>query len=78
MRPQPSIKTFALELALYALLVICYFFVVLHVFGGWFKELYDHDRLLFAVVALAVMVGQAVGLELVNGAIWWVVRRGEK
>lgn len=73
-----SWKVFAFELALYAILVAAYAFVVLHEFGAWFKQLYDHDRQLFAVMALVVMIGQAVGLEFVNGVLMWLLRRGEK
>jgi uncharacterized membrane protein (UPF0182 family) len=77
MEPLPSWKTFLLELLLYATLLVAYFAFVLHYLGGWFKDLYDHKRNLFAVMALAVMIGQTVGLELVSGFLIWFLR-GEK
>ena len=60
---------------LYAILLAAYFVFVLHYLGGWFKELYDHDRRLFAIAALLVMIGQAVGLEIVCSFVIWVLRR---
>jgi Kef-type K+ transport system membrane component KefB len=69
----PTWKSFVFELVIYAVLVVAYFFLVLHYLGGWFKELFDHDRQLFAVMALVVMIGQAVGLEIVCGALFWLL-----
>ncbi len=74
MDPLPSWKSFFLELALYALLLVVYFALVLHFLGGWFKELFDHDRKLFAVMALTVMIAQTVGLEIVSSFLVWLVR----
>jgi F0F1-type ATP synthase membrane subunit a len=78
MEPPPKWKDFACELAIYALLMVAYFAFVLHYLGGWFKELFDHDRRLFAVMALLVMIGQAVGLEIVSGTLVWLFRRKKK
>jgi pilus assembly protein TadC len=78
MEPLPSWKTFFFELLLYAVLLVAYFAFVLHYLGGWFKELYDHDRDLFAVMALVVMIGQTVGLEIVSGFLIWLLRRKKK
>jgi len=75
MESLPSWKTFLLELALYAILLVAYFAFVLHYLGGWFKELYDHDRDLFAVMALVVMIGQTLALEAVSGFLIWLLRR---
>jgi hypothetical protein len=75
MQPLPSWKTFFLELLLYAVLLVAYFAFVLHYLGGWFKELYDHNRDLFAVMALVVMIVQTVGLEIVSGFLIWLLRR---
>jgi F0F1-type ATP synthase membrane subunit a len=78
MEPLPSWKTFFFELALYAILLVAYFAFVLHYLGGWFKELYDHDRRLFAVMALVVMIGQTVLLEIVSGSLIWLLRKKKK
>ena len=47
---------------------------MLHYLGGWFKDLYDHDRNLFAVMALVIMIGQTVVLELASSFLIWFVR----
>ena len=75
MDPLPSWKTFFLELLLYAILLVGYFAFVLHYLGGWFKQLFDHNRDLFAVMALVVMIGQTVGLEIVSSLLIWLLRR---
>jgi hypothetical protein len=74
MEPLPSWKTFLFELMLYAVLLVAYFVFVLHYLGGWFKELFDHDRRLFAVMALVVMIGQTVGLQIVSSFLIWLLR----
>jgi F0F1-type ATP synthase membrane subunit a len=73
-QPPPSWKAFSLELALYSILLVAYFALVLHYLGGWFKDLYDHDRRLFAVMALTVMLGQTALLEFVSSFLIWLVR----
>jgi len=75
MEPLPSWKTFFFELLLYAVLLVAYFAFVLHYLGGWFKELYDHDRRLFAVMALVVMITQTLVLEFVSSFLIWLLRR---
>ena len=59
-------KPFLIELAIYAVLVFAYFFLVLHFLTGWFKDLFDHQRTWYALAGLGVMIGQAVGLEYVT------------
>jgi hypothetical protein len=78
MQPLPSWKAFVFELLLYALLLVVYFALVLHYLGGWFKDLFDHDRKLFAVMALVVMIAQTVGLEIVSSSLIWLVRKKKK
>jgi uncharacterized membrane protein len=78
MEPLPSWKIFFFELLLYAVLLVAYFVFVLHYLGGWFKELFDQDRKLFAVMALVIMIGQTVGLEIVSSFLIWLLRVKKK
>jgi Kef-type K+ transport system membrane component KefB len=78
MEPLPSWKTFALELLLYAVLLVAYFAFVLHYLGGWFKDLFDHDRNLFAVMALVIMIGQTIVLETFSSFLIWFLRVKKK
>ena len=63
---RPPLKTFAVELVIYALLVTGYFFLVLHFLGAWLKHLFDADKAIYAVVAVALIVGQGVLLEVLT------------
>jgi Kef-type K+ transport system membrane component KefB len=78
MEPLPSWKAFLIELLLYAILLVAYFAFVLHYLGGWFKDLFDHDRRLFAIMALVVMITQTLGLEAVSSSLIWLVRKKKK
>jgi hypothetical protein len=63
-KPRHPIKVFAIELGLYAVFVILYFFAVLHFLGGWLKALFDQpNRTAYAIIALVVIVVQGVALE---------------
>jgi hypothetical protein len=65
-REKFELKPFALECAIYSVLVVAYFLFVLHFLGGWLKDLFDHHRWEYAFVALGLMLGQAVVLEMVT------------
>ena len=58
-----TVRAFALELVIYALLVTGYFFLVLHLLGGWLYELEVQHRYIYAIVAILLIIGQAVLLE---------------
>ena len=61
-----ELRPFLLEIAIYSVLVVAYFLLVLHFLGGWLKDRFDHDRWEYAFVALGLMLGQAVVLETVT------------
>jgi hypothetical protein len=61
-----TIRAFLIELALYGALVVGYFFLVLHLLGAWLYDLSAHYRYLYAVVAILLIIGQAVFLEAVT------------
>lgn len=66
------IKAFALELAIYSPLVSVYLVFVL----GWVQDVtlyinHFEPAWVYALLALALMLGQALGLEIVTG---WLVR----
>ena len=70
-----SLRVFAAELAIYAVLVTGYFFVVLHVLGGWLYHLETQHRVLYAVVAILLIAGQAVALDAVTTVLFRLLRR---
>jgi hypothetical protein len=63
------IRNFAIELSIYAVLVAGYFYGVLRFLGEPLKRLYESNLVLFAVVALVLMITQAVILEAVTSFI---------
>lgn len=65
------LRAFAIEMAVYAVLVAIYFFAALHFLGGWLKEIFDGHRTLYAVVAVTLIVGQGVILEVLTS---WLLR----
>jgi len=70
-----SLRVFAAELAIYAVLVTAYFFLVLHVLGGWLYQLETKHRVLYAVVAILLIAGQAVVLDALTTVLFRLLRR---
>jgi hypothetical protein len=66
-----TLRAFLIELALYAVLVTGYFFLVLHFLSGWLQNLHLHHVKLYALIAIALIIGQAVVLESVTT---WLLR----
>jgi hypothetical protein len=69
-----SLRAFAIELAVYAVLVVIYFFLVLHLLGDWLYHLESHHRYVYAVVALLLIAGQAVVLDTVTTLLFRLLR----
>jgi hypothetical protein len=68
----PSKRTllgFAIELVIYAALIAIYFFLVLRFLGDWLRWLFLEHRDVYAAVAIFLMIGQAVALELVTNIL---------
>ena len=64
-----ALSTFLMELMVYAALVALYYFAVLHLIGGWLQQLFQHHRQEYAAVALGLVVGQGLVLEMVTRAL---------
>ena len=58
-----TLKAFLIELAVYAVLVVGYFFLVLHLLADWLYQLAIHHRYVYALTAILLIIGQAVVLE---------------
>ena len=70
-----SLRVFAIELVIYAVLVTAYFFLVLHLLGNWLYQLETKHRILYAVVAILLIAGQAVVLDAVTTVLFRLLRR---
>ena len=69
-----SLRVFAIELAVYAVLVVCYFFLVLHLLGEWLYHLETQHRYIYSGVALLLIAGQAVVLDTVTTLLFRFLR----
>lgn len=63
---QKLVRNFIIELAVYGILLVIYFFAVLQFLDGILNNLYLNNTTLYAVVGLALIVAQAVVLEAVT------------
>ena len=61
-----TLRAFAVELVVYAVLVVAYFFCVLHFLGESLHWLAAHHRYTYDGVAILLIIGQAVVLESVT------------
>jgi hypothetical protein len=69
-----NLRAFLIELAIYAALVIGYFFAVLHFLGDWLFQLQQHHHVVYAAVAILLIIGQAVALESVTTLLLRIIR----
>ncbi len=69
-----TLRAFAIELAIYALLVVAYFFLVLHFLGQGLFQLEMRHRYAYAGVAILLMIGQAVVLQNVTTLLLRFIR----
>jgi hypothetical protein len=60
------IRNFAIEVLIYTALIVGYFFLVLRFLGRPLEKLFANNLILYAFVALALIVAQAVVLELIT------------
>jgi hypothetical protein len=71
-----TLRAFLIELALYAVFVTAYFFLVLHYLSGWLQELHLHHVKLYALMTIVLIIGQAVLLESVTTWLLRLLRGG--
>jgi hypothetical protein len=63
------VRNFAIEVVVYAVLVLVYFLLVLRFLGQPLARLFSNNLLVYAVVALVLIVVQGVVLEAVTSFI---------
>ena len=69
-----TLYSFLGELVVYGILVVAYFFLVLHYLGDWLANLDKQNIKLYALVCLGLIIGQAVVLEWVTTFIFRLLR----
>ena len=68
---ESTLRAFVIELAVYAVFVTAYFFLVLHYLSGWLQEMHLNHVKVYALVTVVLIIGQAVFLESVTS---WLLR----
>lgn len=61
-----SLKSFVVELVVYAALVTGYYLLVLHFMGDWLLRLFQTERRLYAGLALGLIIAQGLLLEMLT------------
>lgn len=56
-------RPFVIEMVIYGLLLTAYFLIVLNTIGGWLADVFERNLTLYAVLALVLIVAQAVVLD---------------
>jgi len=69
------LKSFSIELPVYAVLVVGYFFLVLHFMGAWLYDLFQHKRPWYAAMALILIVVQGFVLEALTRLLLRLIGR---
>jgi hypothetical protein len=70
-----KLRIFTVELVIYAALVTVYFLAVLHFLSDWLVQLETRHIHTYAVVAILLIIGQAVVLEAVTTGLLRLLRR---
>ena len=69
-----TLRAFLIELVIYAVLVVAYFFLVLHFLGEGLYQLETRHRYAYAGAAILLMIGQAVVLQNVTTLLLRLIR----
>jgi hypothetical protein len=67
--PVKTIISFLVRLMIYSAFVVAYYFLVLLSLQGWLKQTFGAHKTIYALVALPLIVAQAVLLDCVTMAL---------
>ena len=68
------IRNFLIELVVYGILLVVYFFAVLQFLGDPINRLYANNTAIYAIVGLGLIVIQAVALEAITSYLIRLLR----
>ncbi len=68
------IRNLVLELIVYGILLVLYFFLVLQYLGDILARLFDNQILIYAVLGLSLIVAQGVLLEAITSFLIRLLR----
>ena len=75
-KTRKTLTAFLIELVVYSALVVGYFFAVLHFLANWLNNLEKTHIHIYAVVAIILIIGQAILLETVTTALMRLLQGG--
>jgi hypothetical protein len=64
--PKRLIRNLIIELVVYGVLLVAYFFAVLRLLGGFLEEIFQNNIVLYAFLGLFLIVTQGVVLESIT------------
>jgi hypothetical protein len=73
-----SVAGFLCHFIAYGLFVSVYLFLVLHFLTDWLKAIFTENRTVYSIVALLLILVQAIGLERVSSGLLLIMRRRKK
>ena len=73
-----ALGSFLAELAVYAIFVFGYFFLVRHFLGDRVKQVFDENKNYYAILTLALIIVQGVFLEMLTSALFRALRGKER
>ena len=78
MKPKAAkaLRAFLIELVVYSALVIGYFFAVLHFLADWLNHLEKSHINTYSVVAIGLIIGQAILLESLTTGLMRLLQGG--
>jgi len=68
------IRNMAIEMLIYSILLVTYFFVVLRYLGNFLTELFNNQLTIYAFLGLALIVVQSVFLETITSYLVRLLR----
>lgn len=69
-----TLFSFLVELIIYSVLVVIYFFLILHFLGDWLQQLEKESIRFYAVFSITLIIGQAILLEWVTTFLFRLLR----
>lgn len=72
-----TLRAFLIELGIYAVLVVGYFFLVLHFLGEGLQRIAQNHRYSYAVLAILLIMAQAILLQYVTTFLLRLIRRND-
>jgi hypothetical protein len=71
-----TLRAFLIELVVYSALIVAYFFLVLHFLADWINRLEVSHIKIYALVAIGLIIVQAIVLEVLTTFLMRLLRGG--